>query len=164
MKRIVVLISVLVSSACGGDSADDSVDALCNATCTRKAGCGTLATGATKDSCFAACKANGEKMAPHYKPGFLSSLTSCIPGVACDASDDQCLTQANAKINPNWTTDPDLLACIERARTCNASGTGFSDDYCNGLIYLTTTTATSIKDCLKLECGSIKACLRTVIN
>jgi hypothetical protein len=70
--------------------------------------------------------------------------------------------QAMAEINPNWTTDPELLACVQKAKTCNDSGSGYSDDYCQGFIYLNTATANKFRECLTLACGSIAACLRTL--
>jgi hypothetical protein len=164
MKLTAVLIFVLVFSACGGSSPDDSVEALCRATCERKDRCGTLPPGQTKDACFNACKTEGDKVAKNYRPGFLSDLTSCEPGLACDQSDDLCLNQAMAGLNPNWTTDPELQACVQQAKTCNAGGAGFSDDYCAGLIFLTADTANVVRQCLTLACGSVRACLLTIME
>ena len=111
---------------------------------------------------MAACKKSGDPMAGKYQPGFLASLTDCYPTLTCAESEDRCGTQALVKINPNWTTDPELLACIQKASTCNNAGTGFSDDYCNGLIYLDTAPANSLRKCLNLACESIQACLLAI--
>jgi hypothetical protein len=162
MKLTVVLIFVLVFSACGNDTPEDSVDALCRASCDHKAACGRLATNQTKDSCIAACKKDGDPMAAKFKPGFLANLAVCYPTLTCAESDDRCGNQAMVKINPNWTTDPELLACIEKASTCNDAGPGFSDDYCNGFIYFDTAPANSLRKCLNLACESVKACLLAI--
>jgi len=165
MKTLFLLLGLLGAASCSDSKNKDTVPDLCESVCSYNQHCGNLGTGQTKATCVSGCVTAGTPMASTFKPGALGAMAECLEGLGCEDSDAQCTAQAVAKVNPNWTSDPESLACRSSLSACEAAyPEDFSSDYCQFLIFRTGTVAANLKACLAQDCWSIVECIYAALD
>jgi hypothetical protein len=100
-----------------------------------------------------------------FRPGVLSSIATCLSGLACGTNDDGCTTQAIVAQNPNWQQDPEYQACLAKRTECQASGTGsFADDNCVAVFLATDSVRSAFNACIAGACSTIATCIATTLG
>ena len=165
MKPSSFLVLVLAVGACGGGSGQpDSPLAVCEAQCDRNERCQSN-PGESREVCLAGC-VDDAPAASIFRPGVLSTWAACLSKLECGVSDDQCLLEVVVAQDPNWETNPQHQACLDREQACDgtASADSFSDDMCVAYFLCTPAITAQVDACLSGACDTIGACLDTVLQ
>lgn len=150
---LTAILSAMLLAACGSGGGS----AYCPSYCGWKKRCGK-----EKADCVSECNADAAKFKPYWRYEFESGLASCLSTLDCKSSDDKCIAQAFAAVEPNITNNALYQKCMKKRSDCKAQGGGtpFQDDYCFSIIVLKDEYRQKCDQCLDGACSGVKDCLK----
>lgn len=138
-----------------------TIASYCAARCSYLTRCPDADVDGEGPSCATTCETQYGTIFQNWRPGYRDHVTTCVSDLACGDSNDRCFSEFVAG-DPRYPNIPEVQSCLERRTDCMDDG--FSDDACAAIAAVNDTTRSKAEACLDEPCGSIQACILSVLG